>query len=160
MTPAENTAATAPQDERLAHVGFLARLLQRPDTGALIGGIAVFLLFAWTARQVNWAGDAGIWSSWLNTAAYDGIVAVPVALLMIGGEFDLSAGVMIGSIGPAARDPHHGADWNMWLSIAVVLLFGAADRPDQRLRGREDEAAELHRHAGDVLRAARRQRGR
>ena len=127
MTPAENTAATAPQDERLAHVGFLARLLQRPDIGALIGGIAVFLLFAWTARQVNWAGDAGIWSSWLNTAAYDGIVAVPVALLMIGGEFDLSAGVMTGSR-PDAGILATRAGLNMWPAIAVMLLVRRRDR--------------------------------
>ena len=37
--------------------------------------------------------------SWTDQAAQYGIVAVPVALLMIGGEFDLSAGVMIGSSG-------------------------------------------------------------
>ena len=124
MAPAENTAATVQPDERLAHVGIVARLLKRPDTGALIGAIAVFLLFAWTARQVNWAGDAGVWSSWLNTSAYDGIVAVPVALLMIGGEFDLSAGVMIGSSGLLLGILTTRADWNIWPSIAVVLLFG------------------------------------
>ena len=124
MTPAQNTTATA--DERLAQVGPFARALKRPDMGALIGAIAVFLLFAWTARQVNWAGDAGIWSSWLNTAAYDGIVAVPVALLMIGGEFDLSAGVMIGSSGLLLGILTTQADWNIWPAIAVVLLFGIA----------------------------------
>ena len=124
MTPAQNTTATA--DERLAQVGPAARALKRPDTGALIGALAVFLLFAWTARQVNWAGDAGVWSSWLNTAAYDGIVAVPVALLMIGGEFDLSAGVMIGSSGLLLGILTTQADWNIWPAIAVVLLFGIA----------------------------------
>ena len=75
---------------------------------------------------MNWAGDAGIWSSWLNTAAYDGIVAVPVALLMIGGEFDLSAGVMIGSSGLLLGILTTQADWNIWPAIAVVLLFGIA----------------------------------
>ena len=75
---------------------------------------------------MNWAGDAGVWSSWLNTAAYDGIVAVPVALLMIGGEFDLSAGVMIGSSGLLLGILTTQADWNIWPAIAVVLLFGIA----------------------------------
>ncbi len=124
MTTPANAAATAQADERLAHVGFVARLFKRPDMGAFIGALAVFLLFAWTARQVNWAGDFGIWCSWLNTSAYDGIVAVPVALLMIGGEFDLSAGVMIGSSGLVLGILTTKAGWNIWPSIAVVLLFG------------------------------------
>ena len=87
MTTADPTPVRL--DERLASIGIVTRVLKRPDTGAFIGAVAVFVLFAITARQVNWAGDLGVWSSWINTAAYDGIVAVPVALLMIGGEFDL-----------------------------------------------------------------------
>jgi simple sugar transport system permease protein len=124
MTTPANAVATAPADERLAHVGFVARLFKRPDMGAFIGALAVFLLFAWTARQVNWAGDFGIWSAWLNTSAYDGVVAVPVALLMIGGEFDLSAGVMIGSSGLLLGILTTKAGWSIWPSIAVVLAFG------------------------------------
>jgi simple sugar transport system permease protein len=124
MTVAEHTNAPAPADERLARVGTVARLLKRPDTGAAIGALAVFLLFAYTARSVNWAGDFGVWSSWLDTAAYDGIVAVPVALLMIGGEFDLSSGVMIGSSGLLLGILTTRAGWNIWPAIVVVLLFG------------------------------------
>jgi simple sugar transport system permease protein len=120
------TIAPAPADERLAQVGLVTRLLKRPDTGAFIGAVAVFILFSYTARSVNWAGDFGVWSSWLNTAAYDGIVAAPVALLMIGGEFDLSAGVMIGSSGLLLGVLTTKAGWNIWPSIVVVLLFGLA----------------------------------
>jgi simple sugar transport system permease protein len=126
MAPVDRTVAAAPSDERVARVGVLTRLLKRPDTGAFIGAVAVFLLFAYTARGVNWAGDFGVWSSWLNTAAYDGIVAVPVALLMIGGEFDLSSGVMIGSSGLLLGILTTQADWNIWPAIAVVILFGLA----------------------------------
>jgi simple sugar transport system permease protein len=118
--------APPPADERVASTGALTRLLKRPDTGAFIGAVAVFLLFSYTASGVNWATDLGIWSTWLNTAAYDGIVAVPVALLMIGGEFDLSAGVMIGSSGLLLGIMTTRADWNIWPSIAVVLAFGLA----------------------------------
>jgi simple sugar transport system permease protein len=121
IPPASATAA----DERLARIGVLARVLRRPDTGAFIGAVAVFVLFALTSN-VNWAGDLGVWSSWLNTAAYDGIVAVPVALLMIGGEFDLSSGVMIGSSGLllGILTTHYG--WGIWPAILVCLLFGLA----------------------------------
>ena len=73
--PAPAPASAPPADERVARAGFLARLLKRPDSGAFVGAVAVWVLFAITASSVNWATDLGIWSSWLNTAAYDGIVA-------------------------------------------------------------------------------------
>src|SRR5213080_3865913 len=125
MTVTTPTAPTHPAVERLGRVGLVTRLLKRPDIGAFIGAVAVWTLFAITTN-VNWAGDFGIWSSWLNVAAYDGIVAVPVALLMIGGEFDLSAGVMIGSSGLLLGILTTQADWNIWPAIVVVLLFGLA----------------------------------
>ena len=93
--------------------------------GDLVAHAAVFVLFAITAK-VNWTGDFGVWSSWLDTAAYDGIVAVPVALLMIGGEFDLSAGVMIGSSGLLLGILTTKYHWNIWPAILVCLLFGLA----------------------------------
>jgi simple sugar transport system permease protein len=118
-------APPAPADERLARVGFVTQLLKRPDIGAFIGAVAVWTLFAITTN-VPWASDLGVWSSWLNVAAYDGIVAVPVALLMIGGEFDLSAGVMIGSSGLLLGILTTKYGWNIWPAIAVCLLFGMA----------------------------------
>ena len=124
MTTTTPPLPVAPADERIAHVGFLTRLLKRPDIGAFIGAVAVFLLFSWTARDVNWATDLGVWSSWLNVAAYDGIVAVAVALLMIGGEFDLSAGVMIGSSGLLLGILTTEYGWNIWPAICVCLAFG------------------------------------
>src|SRR5947208_11575402 len=95
----ETTTASAPPDERLVRVGALSRLLTRPDIGALLGAIAVFFAFAYFARAVGWLSDPGIAAGWTDQAAQYGIVAVPVALLMIGGEFDLLAGGMIGSFG-------------------------------------------------------------
>ena len=68
-------------------------------------------MFGYFARNVNWLGDLAIAAGWTDQAAQYGIVAVPVALLMIGGEFDLSAGVMIGSsgllLGYLATDVRH-----------------------------------------------------
>ena len=119
------TPASAP-DERVASVGVVARLFSRPDIGAFVGAVAVFVLFSITASAVNWAGDLSVWASWLNTAAYDGIVAVPVALLMISGEFDLSAGVMIGSSGLLLGILTTREGWNLWPAILVCILFGLA----------------------------------
>ena len=124
-TAAETTAAPPPRaDERVVSQSLWSRLLTRPDTGAFIGAVAVWLAFGYFARDVNWLTDPAIWAGWTDQAAQYGIVAVPVALLMIGGEFDLSAGVMIGSSGLLLGILTTQAGWNVWPAIAVVLLFG------------------------------------
>ena len=118
------TAATAQADERLVHVSPLTRILARPDIGALLGAIAVFLAFSYFARSVDWISDPGIAAGWTDQAAQFGIVAVPVALLMIGGEFDLSVGAMIGSSGLLLGYLTTFQDVNIWPAIALVILFG------------------------------------
>jgi len=123
---AETTATPATPDERLVRVGPLARVLTRPDIGALLGAVAVFFAFAYFARAVNWIGEPSIAASWTDQAAQFGIVAVPVALLMIGGEFDLSAGAMIGSSGLLLGYLATFQDMNIWPAMAIVLLFGLA----------------------------------
>src|SRR3954447_14220830 len=106
-------------DERLVPVGVLTRLRGRPDIGALLGAVAVFLAFAYFARAVHWISDPAIAAGWTDQAAQYGIVAVPVALLMIGGEFDLSAGVMVGSGGLLLGYLATFQDMNVWLAMAV-----------------------------------------
>jgi simple sugar transport system permease protein len=118
--------ATPDPDERLVRVGPVARVLARPDIGALLGAIAVFLAFSYFARGVNWISDPGIAAGWTDQAAQFGIVAVPVALLMIGGEFDLSAGAMIGSCGLLLGYLTTFQDVNIWPAMAIVILFGLA----------------------------------
>jgi simple sugar transport system permease protein len=70
--------------------GILAR---RPETGSLVGLLLVYAFFAVTGGAV-FIGAPG-WSSWLNIAAEVGIVALPVGLLMIAGELDISVGSII-----------------------------------------------------------------
>jgi simple sugar transport system permease protein len=112
------------RDERLVTTSPLARVLTRPDIGAFLGALAVFFAFSYFARGVNWIGDPAIAAGWTDQAAQYGIVAVPVALLMIGGEFDLSAGVMIGSSGLLLGYLTTHAHMNVWPAIVLVLLFG------------------------------------
>src|SRR5437764_1449373 len=122
---AESTAASAPPDERLVRVGPLSRLLARPDIGALLGAIAIFFAFAYFARAVDWLSDPGIAAGWTDQAAQYGIVAVPVALLMIGGEFDLSAGVMICSSGLLLGYLTPVQGMNGWPATAILLFVMA-----------------------------------
>jgi len=121
----ETTTAPAP-DERLVHVGPLTRILTRPDIGALVGALAIFFVFSYFARSVDWLTDPGITAGWTDQAAQFGIVAVPVALLMIGGEFDLSAGAMVGSSGLLLGYLTVFRDLNIWPAIAIVIVFGLA----------------------------------
>jgi simple sugar transport system permease protein len=121
---AQSAATTPGRDERLVRVSPLTRLLTRPDIGALLGAIGVFFVFAYFARGVNWIGDPGIAANWTDQASQYGILAVPVALLMIGGEFDLSAGVMIGSSGLLLGYLATHTHMNIWPAMALVLLFG------------------------------------
>src|SRR4051794_15770875 len=123
---AERAAASVTADERLIRVSRLSRLLSRPDIGAMIGAVVVWFAFGYFARAVDWLGDPGIAAGWTDQAAQYGIVAVPVALLMIGGEFDLSAGVMIGSSGLLLGYLTVNQDLNVWPAIAIVFLFGIA----------------------------------
>jgi simple sugar transport system permease protein len=90
--------------------------------GSVVGAIAVWAFYA------IYAGDDGFLTlrataNYLEVAAELGILAVAVALLMIGGEFDLSVGSMIGGCGMilALLSVEYG--WNIWLAALAALVF-------------------------------------
>ncbi len=93
LEPAEAAPAA---DERLAYRGPIQRLLIRPEIGALIGA-AVIWAFFWAVTDV-FGTTAGV-NNYLDVSATLGIMSVAVALLMIGGEFDLSSGAITGATG-------------------------------------------------------------
>lgn len=88
----------------------LGRLARRPEAGSLLGLIVVYVFFAILGGQ-NFLGSLG-WSSWLNMAAEVGIIALPIGLLMIAGELDISVGAVL----PAS-------------SLTVALISGFYDLP-------------------------------
>lgn len=111
-------------DERLARTGAVSRLLRRPEFGALLGAVAVFVLFTVTDQTGKFASLDGI-ARWTDSAATIGIVAVAVALLMIGGEFDLSAGVMVGSTGLVMGLLVTEVGLAVWPAILLTFVFAA-----------------------------------
>ena len=119
-------AAPAGKDERLVQVSRLTKLMQRPELGALMGVIAIFLIFAGFDATPNhlWLAQAGL-AAWSQQAAFFGIMAVPVGLLMIGGEFDLSTGVMTGATAIVMALLVGHEHWNAWLAIVGTLVFAA-----------------------------------
>jgi simple sugar transport system permease protein len=85
-------------DDRLQPASRLTRLLRRPELGALAGTVLVIIIFAIVAGNTGLFTARGIVNV-LQISAELGILATAVALLMIGGEFDLSIGSTIGFAG-------------------------------------------------------------
>ncbi|MCX5459288.1 ABC transporter permease [Streptomyces albidoflavus] len=117
--PADGPAA----DERLITRSPLKKLLGRPELGAVVGAVAVFLFF-------TFAADSFLQLSSLTTVLYAastlGIMAVPVALLMIGGEFDLSTGVAVTSSALISSMFSYQMTANVWVGVGVSLLLTLA----------------------------------
>ncbi|MEU8887764.1 ABC transporter permease [Streptomyces sp. NPDC048442] len=112
--------APAPKaDERLVHTSPLRKLMGRPELGSIVGAIAVFLFFSIAADSFLRASSFG---TVLYAASTIGIMAVPVALLMIGGEFDLSAGVMVTSSALISSMFSYQMTANVWVGVFVSLL--------------------------------------
>ena len=116
------------KDERVRQVPLLGRLLSRPELGAIAGTVLVFVFFAITAGSSGLFSAKGI-INFLEVSAQLGILAAPVALLMIAGEFDLSLGSMIGFAGILIAIPAVFWHWPVWLCIifafAVSGIIGA-----------------------------------
>ena len=113
-------------DERLAYRGPIQRLLTRPEIGALIGTGAIWIVF-WAVSDVF--GTTAGTNNYLDVSTSLGIMAVAVALLMIGGEFDLSSGAMTGATGMLVvllvKDvgPLGGAGLPLTVAIPITFLF-------------------------------------
>jgi len=120
MTTTTTPPTTTSSDERLAQTGLVGRLLKRPEVGALVAAIAVFVFFALATD--TFATPRGA-STWLQSSSTIGIMAVAVALLMIGGEFDLSAGAMTGFTGLAVGVMTTEYGLNIWVAMLVSLAL-------------------------------------
>ena len=95
------------------------RILARPELAAALGAAVLWIFFTIQAGEpfLSRAGTA----AYLNAAAPLGILAVAVSLLMIGGEFDLSVGSIIGASGMSIMllTTHFG--WPLWPALAATV---------------------------------------
>ncbi|WP_051499407.1 ABC transporter permease [Nocardia sp. BMG51109] len=99
------------------------RLIVRPEIGSALGAVLVFVFFSVITEE--FLSPLGV-ATWLDDASTLGIMAIAVALLMIGGEFDLSAGVMTASTALVTALLAVHAGWNVWPALLVSLLFALA----------------------------------
>ncbi|MRJ78121.1 ABC transporter permease [Aeromicrobium sp. SMF47] len=112
-------------DERIARTSTLTKLMKRPEIGALAAAVVIFVFFA--VSTDTFARSQGV-ATWLSGASTIGIMAVAVALLMIGGEFDLSAGAITGTTGLVVGILTTEYGLNVWaaifVSLAIALFIG------------------------------------
>jgi simple sugar transport system permease protein len=120
--PAVNTPpASGPTetDGRTVQRTLMLRALARPDMGVFLGAAAVYVFFLISAPPVR---DAGSMANILYQSSTLGIVTVPVALLMIGGEFDLSAGVAVITSALTASMLSYQLTMNVWVGVIAALV--------------------------------------
>jgi simple sugar transport system permease protein len=104
----------------------LQRLLVLPGTGAVLITILIWIFFAIVASGNNFVSMSAT-AAILNRAAPLGILAIAVALLMIGGEFDLSIGSIVGFASMAimlfaTESAAGGYGWPLWLAVVMALI--------------------------------------
>jgi simple sugar transport system permease protein len=101
----------------------LAALIARPELGAVVATLAILIFFSLASDSFLTLAGAGVW---LESASTYGIMAVAVALLMIGGEFDLSAGVMTGFTALIVGVLTTQIGVNVWVAAIISLIAALA----------------------------------
>ena len=125
-TPSDVIAPAAPAahvDERLRKTSIVTEAMRRPELGAVAGLIVVLIFFLFTASPTMFT-LSGVMTI-LAPASQLGILAIAAALLMIGGEFDLSIGSMIAFAGLAFAAALVNVHWPLPLAILATLVFAA-----------------------------------
>ncbi|TCO69417.1 ABC transporter permease [Rhodovulum euryhalinum] len=119
--PADSAPTGA--DERLKTEPFLARLMKRPELGAIAGVVLVTVFFLIVADPAMFT-LAGV-LNFLSPAAQLGILAIGAAMLMVGGEFDLSVGSMVAFAGLVFGACVVTFGMPLILAIPLTLAFAA-----------------------------------
>ncbi|MDT0549052.1 MULTISPECIES: ABC transporter permease [Streptomyces] len=117
--PASPTVPTSRTTER----SLVRRTLARPEIGALVAAVGVYLFFFAVAPTFR---QADAFATVLYQGSTIGIMALAVSLLMIGGEFDLSAGVAVTSSALTASMLSFQLTTNVWVGVVVALAVSLA----------------------------------
>ncbi|ALV32061.1 ABC transporter permease [Streptomyces sp. CdTB01] len=110
-------------DGRTTQRSLALRLLARPEVGVFLGAAAVYVFFLIAAPPVR---DGSSMATVLYQSSTIGIMTLPVALLMIGGEFDLSAGVAVITSALTASMLAYQLTVNVWVGVVAALVVSLA----------------------------------
>ena len=116
-----SSAEPAGVDERVKTETTLAKVMKRPELGAMAGLVLVLIFFLITADGAMFTLSGVM--NFMSPAAQLGLLAIGAALLMIGGEFDLSIGSMVAFAGMifGALVVHLGLP--LAISVPATLVF-------------------------------------
>ncbi|RKO25997.1 ABC transporter permease [Pseudarthrobacter phenanthrenivorans] len=117
------TKSPAVRDERVSKRNPFQKLLARPEVGALVGAIVLFVFFASVSQTFI---QPNAFATVLYGSSTIGIMAVGVSLLMIGGEFDLSTGVAVISSALTASMFSWYFSMNVWVGVVLALVVSLA----------------------------------
>jgi simple sugar transport system permease protein len=95
-----------------------------PELAAAAGLVIIWIIFAVVAGPAFRSASAA--ASILNAAAPLGILAIAVALLMIGGEFDLSVGAIVGMAGMSIMVLTQHFAWPLPVALLCSLVLALA----------------------------------
>lgn len=115
-TPSPSSSATSAALQRT----FVRRTLLRPEMASVLGAVIVFALLMAVAPSFR---SLSAISTVLYASSTIGIMALAVGLLMIGGEFDLSAGVAVTFGALAATMMNYNWHLNSWTGALLSLLL-------------------------------------
>ena len=102
----------------------LSEFIRSPAMGAFIGMLIVFLIFTMFGYHRNFLSIAGL-ANWMNFASTVGIIAIPVAFLMISGELDISTGAVMPASAMMLGISVNHYDFPMWLGIVSTLMMAS-----------------------------------
>ncbi|MEO5320436.1 ABC transporter permease, partial [Arthrobacter sp. CC3] len=120
ITQTKSMTKSPASDERVAKRSPLHKLLGRPEVGALVGAIVLFVFFALVSSTFT---QPNAFATILYGSSTIGIMAVGVSLLMIGGEFDLSTGVAVISSALSASMFSWFFSVNVWVGVLLALAM-------------------------------------
>src|SRR6185436_3448610 len=119
--PAVRQAIPAPR----AAFGLLRRVALRPWFTPAFATTAVFVYF-WVT-----AGDSGFMSqtsatNTMEVAARIGIIAAPITLLLVAGEFDVSVGAIVGASQILFGYVIVESGWSLWSAVLLTMAVCGA----------------------------------
>jgi simple sugar transport system permease protein len=124
MSQTTKTPPSAPAEaSNRVTLGWSNRLLARPEVGALVAAIVIFIFFLIVAPAFR---SPASFFTVLYQSSTIGIVAVAVGMLMIGGEFDLSAGVIVTTAGLVNAMFCYQLGINLIVGALLSLVFSLA----------------------------------
>lgn len=125
MSHTDTNSSPAPNPKSASSSFSLGELIRSPAMGAFVGMVIVFVIFAMFGFSRNFLSIAGF-ANWMNFASTVGIIAIPVAFLMIAGELDISTGAVLPASAMMLGISVNHYELPMWLGIMMTLAMAAS----------------------------------